>query len=129
MATGTISKAQRVYPADRTPGSTLDQFIDAVQMAIEHRAIDRGTEADDLEQLRDAAPLARSLVLFGDPLDASSEAIGRYVRALQAKIDLLPVDPTDPGHECQKGGAAESAFYFIGLAAGLLLADQFRGAQ
>jgi hypothetical protein len=106
--------------------STLQRFIDHVQAAIGHNALTDDTGGRvNLERLRHAIPIAKSIVLFNDPLDATgNDGLDSYIKAQCAALDAGPDAPTDPGHELEKAAAESNATYFVGLAVGLLLADQ-----
>jgi hypothetical protein len=79
-----------------------------------------------IEQFERAIPLAQSIALFSDPLDATNEAIGAYIQERHAALDAGPEEPTDPNHELEKSAATENAIYYIALAVGLLAADQLQ---
>ena len=107
--------------------TTLQRFIDHIQTAIGNGTLTATTgEPSNLQQFKRAIPIAKSIVLFTDPLDACNEALGGYIGAAHKAINALPDDPTDPDHETEKAAATETAIYFVALAVGLLVADQVR---
>jgi hypothetical protein len=110
-----------------TPTTTLQRFIDHVQAAIGHGILTDATGAPShVERFQKVIPFAREIVLFGDPLDATSEALGDYIKAEQAALDAGPDEPTDPDHACEKAAINDDVIYFTALAVGLLLADQVK---
>lgn len=81
---------------------------------------------DDLAMLTRAIPFARSLVLFGDPLDHTEEPAEHFIAREEerwmtdARRDSARLaDPED-----EKAVANAAAYYFLGLAVGLLLAER-----
>jgi hypothetical protein len=106
---------------------TLQRFIDHVQSAIGHGILTDDTGApSNITRFQQMIPFAREIVLFGDPLDATSTALGDYIKAEQAALDAGPDEPTDPDHECAKAAVNDDVMYFTALAVGLLLSDQVK---
>lgn len=110
--------------------TTLRRFLDHAHAAIEHGALtDEDGGPSNLANLRRAIPIARSIVLFGDPLDFVNETLEAYIRAECAAVAAEPENPIDPDHECDLAAAQQTATYFVALAVGLLVADLVQAGE
>jgi hypothetical protein len=106
---------------------TFDRFIAAIEDAAKMQAHAEHTMSDlgvqhAIEYLKEAEPVARAIALLGNPLYDSSEILTAFMRRKAEEARVAANDPKDP--ECDVRAAEEDALYSVGLALGLILADQ-----
>jgi hypothetical protein len=84
---------------------------------------DDGTESH-VQDIQKAAPIAKSIVLFGNPLHYTANAVETFIGQITADVRAEPEAASDPDHETAVVAAQAAAYYSLGIALGLLLADQ-----
>lgn len=106
---------------------TLRRFIEALQVAIAH-GTDRGDTITELglqnavARLHRVAPIARSIVLLGNPLaGVRHNPMDAFVESEEARAENPDPDPTDDDVYVEVAKAA--ACFAMGLCVGLLIAD------
>ena len=106
--------------------STFERFLRAVEHATALNAHGDGEPLTDkgmrhsLDLLREAEPIARAMVLIGNPPHHTSDTIEAFLRRRRA----CALAEATPDPECDISAAEHDALFHVGLAIGLLVADQ-----
>lgn len=108
-----------------TIADAIDRLVSAITSA--QRVDPDVLGGSDLAQLQRAAPVARAVALFGNPLDMTQDAIENFINAedeAATRARLAEADPSDSDGSFAGRAASDCAYFHIGLALGLIVAGR-----